>query len=223
MNRRRAGGRGSSCRLGRRRVMGAVRVKGKESAARSLPALGSQIPRKSTSNGKGRAGRRTAIAKASAVFRLAGDVTRLNLLLTLADGERGVSDLRELLCQSQPAIGHHMAMLRHGGLIQPRRHGRQNLYSLTDRGRSVADGLREILPTELARPVRVRHARAKTKSQSIDRAMLEDVGGFVEDPARWFNTPNPDFEGRKPVELLGTTEEPRLRNRIAAARLGLFS
>lgn len=199
--------------------MGAVHVKGKESAARSLPARGSEIPRKSTSNGKGKAGRRTAIAKASAVFRLAGDVTRLSLLLTLAEGERGASDLRELLRQSQPAISHHMAMLRHGGLIQPRRHGRQSLYSLTDRGRTVADGLRGILPMELARPDR--HARAKRGS--IDRAMLEDVGGFVEDPARWFNTPNPDFEGRRPVDLLGTTEEPRLRNRIAAARLGLFS
>ena len=210
--------------------MGAVRMKGKESAAKPLPASGLEIPRKLTSvngkgkgngKGQGKAGRRTAIAKASAIFRLAGDVTRLNLLLTLAEGERGASDLRELLSQSQPAIGHHMAMLRHGGLIRPRRHGRQNLYSLTDRGRSVADGLRGILPMELPRPVR--HAGAKTRTGSIDRAMLEDVGGFVEDPARWFNTPNPDFEGRKPVELLGTTEEPRLRNRITAARLGLFS
>jgi len=36
-------------------------------------------------------------------------------------------------------------------------------------------------------------------------------------------TPGSEFEGRKPVDLLGTSDEPRLRNRIEAAKLGMFS
>jgi hypothetical protein len=61
------------------------------------------------------------------------------------------------------------------------------------------------------------------RSAPIDPTLLTDVGGFVEDPDAWFRTPNATFEGRKPIELLGTADEPRLRNRIEAAKLGLFS
>ena len=56
----------------------------------------------------------------------------------------------------------------------------------------------------------------------IDRELLRDVGGFIDDAETWFRTPNPEFEGRQPIELLGTADEPRLRNRIAAAKLGMF-
>jgi hypothetical protein len=58
---------------------------------------------------------------------------------------------------------------------------------------------------------------------AIDPALLKDVGGFVDDPEGWFHTPNGEFEGREPIELLGTPDEVRLRNRIEAAKLGLFS
>jgi hypothetical protein len=57
----------------------------------------------------------------------------------------------------------------------------------------------------------------------IDPTLLYDVGGFVDDPEAWFLTPNPEFEGRRPVDLLGTEDEVRLRNRIGAAKLGMFS
>ncbi|MGO9464817.1 MAG: antitoxin Xre/MbcA/ParS toxin-binding domain-containing protein [Isosphaeraceae bacterium] len=57
----------------------------------------------------------------------------------------------------------------------------------------------------------------------IDRTLLEDVAGFVDDPEQWFRTPNAEFEWRRPIELLGTPDEPRLRNRIEAAKLGMFS
>jgi Protein of unknown function (DUF2384) len=57
----------------------------------------------------------------------------------------------------------------------------------------------------------------------IDPAMLKDIGGFVDDPEAWFHRPNGEFEGRAPIELLGTPDEARLRNRIEMAKLGMFS
>jgi hypothetical protein len=57
----------------------------------------------------------------------------------------------------------------------------------------------------------------------IDPALLKDVGDFVDDPEGWFYIPNAEFEGRMPIELLGNDEEARLRNRIEAAKLGMFS
>lgn len=62
-----------------------------------------------------------------------------------------------------------------------------------------------------------------TPRKAIDPALIKDVGGFVNDPRAWFLTPNGEFEGRKPIELLGTPDEERLRNRIEASKLGLFS
>jgi uncharacterized protein (DUF2384 family) len=61
------------------------------------------------------------------------------------------------------------------------------------------------------------------ETAQIDSSLLQDVGGFVDDPEKWFRTSNVEFEGRRPVDLLGTSDEPRLRNRIEAAKLGLFS
>ena len=46
---------------------------------------------------------------------------------------------------------------------------------------------------------------------------------LVDDPKAWFLRPNGEFEGRKPIELLGTPDEARLKNRIEASKLGLFS
>jgi hypothetical protein len=57
----------------------------------------------------------------------------------------------------------------------------------------------------------------------IDPALLKDVGDFVDDPETWFHRPNMEFEGRAPIELLGTPDEARLRERIEAAKLGLFT
>jgi uncharacterized protein (DUF2384 family) len=71
--------------------------------------------------------------------------------------------------------------------------------------------------------MRTAKASKAAESAPIDAKLLEDVAGFVDAPEEWFRTPNAAFEGRRPIELLGTADEPRLRNRIAAAKLGMFS
>jgi DNA-binding transcriptional ArsR family regulator len=35
---------------------------------------------------------------------------------------------------SQPAMSHHLTLLRHGGLIERRRQGKNNFYTLSDTG-----------------------------------------------------------------------------------------
>ena len=58
----------------------------------------------------------------------------------------------------------------------------------------------------------------------IDPALLKDVGDFLDDPEAWFHTPNGEFEGRMPIELLGTPEEARSSGTASRrAKLGLFS
>jgi DNA-binding transcriptional ArsR family regulator len=72
--------------------------------------------------------------RASILLKHVSDATRLQVILILTDGEQHVGSLCELLNQTQPAVSHHLALLRHGGVISPRRQGKNNYYSLTDKG-----------------------------------------------------------------------------------------
>ncbi len=65
------------------------------------------------------------------VFKLLSDETRLRVLFYLSRQEElHVRALCELLGQSQPAVSHHLALLRVAGLIEPRREGKHNFYRL---------------------------------------------------------------------------------------------
>jgi ArsR family transcriptional regulator len=65
------------------------------------------------------------------VFKLLSDETRLRILLYLArEGELHVTALCDKLGQSQPAVSHHLALLRVAGLIEARRDGKHNFYSV---------------------------------------------------------------------------------------------
>lgn len=65
------------------------------------------------------------------VFKLLADESRLRILLTLArEGETHVSALCAMLNQSQPAVSHHLTLLRMAGLVGFRRDGKFNFYRL---------------------------------------------------------------------------------------------
>ncbi len=67
----------------------------------------------------------------SEIFKLLADKSRLKILLALAqDGEMHVSGLCELLEQSQPAVSHHLTLLRLRNLVGFRRDGKHNYYRL---------------------------------------------------------------------------------------------
>ena len=64
-------------------------------------------------------------------FKLLADETRLRILFFLYENnELNVRSLCDLLHQSQPAVSHHLALLRVDGLIQCRREGKHNYYRI---------------------------------------------------------------------------------------------
>ncbi len=72
-----------------------------------------------------------AVRDLAQVFKLLSDETRLRILLYLAQhSELHVTDLWNRLGQSQPAVSHHLALLRVSGLIESRREGKHNYYSV---------------------------------------------------------------------------------------------
>src|SRR5436305_7350020 len=74
-----------------------------------------------------------SVRELAQVFKLLSDETRLRILFYLAlspHGELHVTDLCQRLGQSQPAVSHHLALLRVSGLIESRREGKHNFYSV---------------------------------------------------------------------------------------------
>jgi DNA-binding transcriptional ArsR family regulator len=79
------------------------------------------------------------IRRVAGLLKQVSDPTRLQVLLLLSEKERNVTELcAELGTQSQPAVSHHLALLRHGRLIEPRRAGKHNYYALTEAGLELA-------------------------------------------------------------------------------------
>ena len=101
-----------------------------------------------TSKSMKSASTRTAqkIRQAADLLKQVSDPTRLRVLLLLTEQERNVTELcAELGTQSQPAVSHHLALLRHGRLIEPKRSGKHNYYQLTDAGRELAEVVQSLL------------------------------------------------------------------------------
>ena len=83
--------------------------------------------------------------RASILLKHVSDPTRLQVILILSEGERHVGALCDQLSQSQPAVSHHLALLRHGGIIAPRRQGKNNYYSLTEVGAELAKVVKNLI------------------------------------------------------------------------------
>jgi ArsR family transcriptional regulator len=84
------------------------------------------------------------------IFKLLSDETRLRILFYLTQrDELHVRALCSLLGQSQPAVSHHLALLRVAGLIEPRRSGKHNFYRLLpNRFQELLDTLFASIPEQ---------------------------------------------------------------------------
>jgi DNA-binding transcriptional ArsR family regulator len=105
----------------------------------------SKPPARKTKTSKGADQRLKQAQRASILLKHVSDPTRLQVILILAEGEQHVGALCEHLSQSQPAVSHHLALLRHGGIIAPRRQGKNNFYSLTDKGENLAKVVKNLI------------------------------------------------------------------------------
>ena len=64
-------------------------------------------------------------------LRLAADPSRLRLLLLLEHDELSVAELQEILSRGQSHISTHLSQLKHAGLVDDRRTGKNSFYRLT--------------------------------------------------------------------------------------------
>ena len=82
---------------------------------------------------------RGTLERLTDIFKLLSDQSRLKIVLALAqDGVLHVSALCELLGQSQPAVSHHLTMMRMAKLVSFDRKGKFSYYRL------ASDHLRDL-------------------------------------------------------------------------------
>ena len=83
------------------------------------------------------------------VLKLLADDTRVQILYFLMQrNELNVGTICRLLHQSQPAISHHLALLRESGLVDMRREGKHNFYRLVPKKlQDLRTTLKPIEPT----------------------------------------------------------------------------
>ena len=105
----------------------------------------------------------------NAALKAAGEETRLRVLALLAEAELTVSDLTDILRQSQPRISRHLKLLAEAGLIERFREGTWAFFRLAERGggaevaRALLDRLDpadQTIGRDRARLTSVRQARA---------------------------------------------------------------
>ena len=110
----------------------------------------------------------------NAALKAAGEATRLRVLVLLAEAELTVSDLKQILRQSQPRISRHLRLLVEAGLIERFREGSWAFFRLAERGGAAElaraliarlDPADPVIARDRERLAAVRQARAAAAQQ----------------------------------------------------------
>ena len=120
----------------------------------------------------------TSIVKS---LRVLGDANRLRMLLLLVREELSVAELQEILGMGQSTISTHLAQLKHAGLVEDRRAGKNIWY----RSKSEGEVLSQLLASLLQAPKELPEAQhdqaalelALRKRQDKTRAFFDDMAG----------------------------------------------
>ena len=103
-------------------------------------------------------------------LRAAAEQTRVRILFILSHGEANVSELTQILGQSQPRVSRHLKLMAEAGLISRHKEGNWVLFRLREEGmggalsRSIVDllpGADIVLRGDLARLEEIRSRRAE--------------------------------------------------------------
>ncbi|NNG05936.1 MAG: helix-turn-helix transcriptional regulator [Inquilinus sp.] len=93
--------------------------------------------------------------QASRLLKAMSNERRLLILCSLAEGERSVGELEQVVDLSQSALSQHLARLRHDGLVGTRRSAQTIFYSLKgEEARTIISTLHSLFCAPAAEKVR---------------------------------------------------------------------
>lgn len=143
-------------------------------------------------------------------LRAAGEETRLRILALLGAGDLTVSDLTEILGQSQPRISRHLKLLHEAELVERYREGTYVFYALARQGRTARLGssILALLSPDDAQVER-------------DRARLADVRAARDHAAHnYFRSVAADWDRIRQLHIADGEVETAIRTTLGPDKIG---
>lgn len=135
------------------------------------------------------------------IFRAIGEETRLRIMVLLARGELTVSELTNILGQSQPRVSRHLKILADAGLVERHREGAWMFYRAAGLERPGQEAVMGAIAALSAEPDRILDRDADRFAQSRDARASLAAAYFQENAAGWdalrrLHLPAPDIEAK---------------------------
>ncbi len=151
-------------------------------------------------------------------LRAVAEPTRLRLLALCSHGDLTVSELVEILSQSQPRVSRHLKLLTDAGLLDRKREGSWVFYGLVHRGAGapLIRCLLDLIPentngdAQLARDL-ARLKDVKHKRDELAQAYFRSNAGAW-DTLRAFHTDETEVERTQLQMLLGAGAEHKIED-----------
>ncbi len=119
----------------------------------------------------------------NAALKAAGEDTRLRVLVLLAEGDLTVSDLTQILRQSQPRISRHLRLLVDAGLVERFREGAWAFFRLAERGPGAELARELVARLDVSDPIAVRDRERLASVRMARAAAAQDY--FRAHAAQW--------------------------------------
>jgi ubiquinone/menaquinone biosynthesis C-methylase UbiE/DNA-binding transcriptional ArsR family regulator len=119
----------------------------------------------------------------NAALKAAGEDTRLRVLVLLAEAELTVSDLTQILRQSQPRISRHLKLLVEAGLIERFREGAWAFFRLAERGAAAELARALVARLDPSDPIALRDRERLSAVRAARAAAAQDY--FRAHAAQW--------------------------------------
>ncbi len=127
-------------------------------------------------------------------LRAVAEGTRLRILALLAEAELTVSDLTEILRQSQPRISRHLKLLAEAGLIERHREGAWAFFHLANHGDSAVIARMLVERLDLNDPT---IARDRERLTAVREARAEAAQSYFREPCGGMGSPAQAARGRR--------------------------
>jgi ubiquinone/menaquinone biosynthesis C-methylase UbiE/DNA-binding transcriptional ArsR family regulator len=143
-------------------------------------------------------------------LKAAAEATRLRLLALFTKGELTVTEVTQILRQSQPRVSRHLKLMSEAGLIERIKEGSWVFYRLAEEGpaRAIAQKLSELLPWDDAGLKRDAERLDAVRAQRQENAQAYFASNAAEwDRLRALHIPEELVEGAL-LDLIGSAQVP---------------
>ncbi len=148
------------------------------------------------------------------VFRAIGEETRLRIMALLLRGELTVSEITQILGQSQPRVSRHLKILTDAGLVDKFREGSWMFYRVIAPAPEPADAIL---------------GAVRALNQSVDRVIARDGDRFEQSrqaraaaAAAYFEKNAVEWDRVRGLQIEESAVEARMRALLAEEKVSLF-